>query len=645
MRRGLFIILLIAALLAACRRSNPDAAALLARADSLLNPPPSPSASQTPPAGGPQGAVSCALHLLDSVQHQARTAWPKADRMRYEVLLAEAMNKGYVPFTTDSVLKQVVRYYDRHGSNDERLKAHYLLGCAYRDMGEAPIAILTWEDAITTADTTSADCDYHTLCAVYSQLSVAYHEKLLFSREISCLHSASAYSLLEGDTLYSIDVQRRVGSCYYLLHNYDSAEYYFHKSQALYHEHHYHQEGLLSSMPLINLYLELGRLEDAKSLMGKYESEFEEFDENHELPPHRRHYYCYKGQFYEQLGLLDSAAFFYRKAEYPGMNHSSYDPMYAGLLRVFQMKGQADSIAKYAQLYCAANDSSIAVTDRELTAQAAANYNYTRSQREALSQRERASKFAIALTIFGAALFVAVIIIGMIIRRNHERKKRQNIEIARLRKELKTTQAEYALQVRAFTQMETLHKTSMELLRQDIIRLSAENQEDRQKLEEAQTALKTMSLEFEKNSLALKEDIEKKKLKIETLEHQISKFNVGEITCDFEDDIIVKHIRKLVKARDTMLKRDFLKLREAGEIYFPLLMDELNNNKNITQRAIQACLLLLICDRVEDIACLMGVKASRVTNLKGDISVALFGKKDSRSLLQKMATHYGTPIP
>ena len=98
-------------LMAPCRRSNPEAAALLARADPLLNPPPSTAASQTPPAGGPQGA----LHLLDSVQHQARTAWPKADRMRYELTLAEAMNKAYKDFTTDSVLKQAVRYYDHHG--------------------------------------------------------------------------------------------------------------------------------------------------------------------------------------------------------------------------------------------------------------------------------------------------------------------------------------------------------------------------------------------------------------------------------------------------------------------------------------------------------------------------------------------------
>ena len=226
MRRSLIFIapFIVVLMLIACRRSNPEAAALLARADSLLNPPPSTSGSQTPPAGGPQGG----LHLLDSVQHQARTAWPKADRMRYEVLLAEAMNKSYKPFTTDSVLKQVVRYYDRHGSSNfwsserliswlrdgrvvtkvsaanQRLKAHYLLGCAYRDMGEAPAAINAWQEAVDCADTLRTDCDYNTLYRVYGQMADAFHNQLLFSDEITTLQKAIHYAHLAKDTLNNL---------------------------------------------------------------------------------------------------------------------------------------------------------------------------------------------------------------------------------------------------------------------------------------------------------------------------------------------------------------------------------------------------------------------------------------------------------
>ena len=48
------------------------------------------------------------------------------------------MNKNYVPFSTDSVMQEVADYYDHHGPPNERMEAHYLLGCVYRDMGEAP---------------------------------------------------------------------------------------------------------------------------------------------------------------------------------------------------------------------------------------------------------------------------------------------------------------------------------------------------------------------------------------------------------------------------------------------------------------------------------------------------------------------------
>ena len=70
--------------------------------------------------------------------------------MRYELLLAEAQNKLCHSFTTDSVLREVVRYYDRHGSANDRLRSRYVLGCAYRDLHEAPRALECYQDAIAT---------------------------------------------------------------------------------------------------------------------------------------------------------------------------------------------------------------------------------------------------------------------------------------------------------------------------------------------------------------------------------------------------------------------------------------------------------------------------------------------------------------
>ena len=66
----------------------------------------------------------------------------EAREMRLLMEQADSMNRNYVPFTTDTVARRVAGWYDRHGTANERVRAHYLLGCAYRDMGEAPQAAL-----------------------------------------------------------------------------------------------------------------------------------------------------------------------------------------------------------------------------------------------------------------------------------------------------------------------------------------------------------------------------------------------------------------------------------------------------------------------------------------------------------------------
>ena len=98
----------------------------------------------------------------------------RSDRMYLELLRAKAMNKASVPFTSDSVMRRVARYYDRHGSPNQRLLAHYLLGCVYRDLRSAPRALEEYQRAVSQADTTRADCDLPTLMRVHSQMSKLY---------------------------------------------------------------------------------------------------------------------------------------------------------------------------------------------------------------------------------------------------------------------------------------------------------------------------------------------------------------------------------------------------------------------------------------------------------------------------------------
>ena len=348
-----------------------------------------------------------ALQILDSLG-QYESEFSRHFRMQYQLHRQNAVNKTSDKFTSDSLCQVLVSYFDRHGTVNERVLAHYLLGRAYTDMGEAPQAINTYQDAISAADTTVTDFNFFTMRCVYAQMADLYHYQLLLTNEIEARKKASHYAFRANRPKWGIYNQALSAGAYILLNKKDSAEIILKSTLEQYREHGYTQRALRYSKTLMYLYTEPPqRLAEAKALMDEFEAESELFNEHHELPPSQHQYYYYKGKYYEGINNLDSAEFFYRKIYRPGMPYVSQDPMYRGLLSVFTKRHQADSIAKYARLYCMANDSSIALKDRETVAQMTATYNYNRLQKEAHKNEVKAYKTLLGLIM--RLLLIAVL--------------------------------------------------------------------------------------------------------------------------------------------------------------------------------------------------------------------------------------------
>ncbi len=53
-----------------------------------------------------------ALSILDGIKKR-KAEWPKSQRMQYELVYAQAQNKALVDFTTDSIVLEVAKYYDK----------------------------------------------------------------------------------------------------------------------------------------------------------------------------------------------------------------------------------------------------------------------------------------------------------------------------------------------------------------------------------------------------------------------------------------------------------------------------------------------------------------------------------------------------
>ena len=124
-------------------------------------------------------------------------------RMRAELDSINQCNRNDQPFTAADV-QPYVDFFDDHGTPNDRLLAHYLLGRAYHDHGEAPMALQCYQDALDCADTLSTDCDYAQLARVYSQMAQIFYEQGLFREQLNHDKLSVKYAWIGKDTLAAL---------------------------------------------------------------------------------------------------------------------------------------------------------------------------------------------------------------------------------------------------------------------------------------------------------------------------------------------------------------------------------------------------------------------------------------------------------
>ena len=297
-------------------------------------------------------------------------------RMRYQLLRHQAMNKAFVPFTSDSLMLDVADYYDRHGTPNDRMLAHYLLGCVYRDMKDAPKAMDCFLDATEFADTTVSNCDYSILATIYAQMSDIFHKQCLPYDEIQALRKYIQCIWKTGNHKQSIIAQGYLVNPYYLLGEKDTVlqiiNTNYNELKSLGHS----KEAARTLGTAIYIYTERKKLEKARQLISIYEKESELFDAEGNIAKGRESYYWIKGFYELAVGHVDTAEFLFKKAASNG-NASDISNAYKGLLAVYQHKHIIDSVLHYSQLNESTLDSLHNQIQTEAIHQMSSLYDYT----------------------------------------------------------------------------------------------------------------------------------------------------------------------------------------------------------------------------------------------------------------------------
>ena len=374
MKEKVIFLLLIIMLLASCagNRKYDD---LMQRADSIMN--------------VNDDSAKVAIRMLDGIKSQL-PEFSQSQKMRYELLRHKAMNKACITFTSDSVMKKVVDYYDNHGSANERMLANYVLGCVYRDMYEAPMALEYYNKATEQADTTAADCDYGTLYRVYSQMGFLFSKQYLPYQLLDAFGKAVKYAYLAKDTLNAIINYQNRENAYSYLGNKDSVIAINLQAAKLFKKHGNDYAAAIAFGCNYNYYIEKKDSINAKKAFEAYNSTGYEGNSNYEDA--KAYVLCLKGTYYMFTGQLDSACYILQQSLKFCKSFSNKAATTKALAHYYAKVNQPSLAMKYALQSSEYNDSDLIEARKTQLQQVQAMYDYGRNQEIARMAEQKAKR-------------------------------------------------------------------------------------------------------------------------------------------------------------------------------------------------------------------------------------------------------------
>lgn len=334
-------------------------------------------------------SAQIAIKMLDALKPEW-SKFTKAQRMRYDLLYHKAMNKAYIDFTSDSTMLAVVDYYEHHGTANDKMLAYYILGCVYRDMHEAPMALEYYNKATEQADTTAQDCDYATLCRVYSQMGVLFSKQYLPYQELFSFEKATHYAYKAHDTLNAIRYYYNKTGAYTYLDNEDSAIIVNTRAAELFRKHGYDRAADIAFGCNYVYYLKRNNIDKAKKAFEAYNRANFVGNQNYEDS------YAFllyeKGLFFLQTNQLDSA--YYKLNESLKFSKSfSNKAITTKTLAQYYLKSNNPILAaKYAMKSTEYNDSDLVRVRKTQLHQLQAMYDYSRNKRLAMVAEQKSEK-------------------------------------------------------------------------------------------------------------------------------------------------------------------------------------------------------------------------------------------------------------
>lgn len=347
----------------------------------------------------PDSAIAC----LDSIDASLQEL-TEEERMYCHMLRIKAEDKLYIPYTSDSLINRIVRFYEQQGDDRRLAEALYYKAGVYRDCNEPSRAIRTYLSAAEVG------CNHDTLNGrIYGQLAALYAYQKAYHESMKALRQALVYNIKCDDYLGIAYSWRDIARIFDRQYSPDSAEVYYSKAYNLMKEKGFTRPayGVLSEWA--DFSYAQGRHNTAKAFAYKILGDH--FDELAALV---------LAKYYWQKNNLDSALFY--SVEALQTNDIYHRRTAYGILKEIALsQGKQEDAHRYARCYRKVSDSISRMTRTEATVR----INHEAEKLDLLSHMKRLRHILVLALIL---LMAGIIYMG---RNTHIFHKKQ-----RLNKEL-----------------------------------------------------------------------------------------------------------------------------------------------------------------------------------------------------------------
>ena len=516
-----------------------------------------------------------------------------SEKMRRDLDALQEKNLADSLLTDSTLAMTLADYFDSHGTQAERLEAHYLLARTWTDLGQAPRALDAFHTAAEQADTTRLDSlSCHWLSRIYGQMAeLLYRNQLPYNALIACKH-AYRYAKLIHEDLVAINYRAHEFMCYYHLNQLDSALIIAKTTRDAYLELGDTLSGNTNAGALA--YLIMTQQNDyvkARELLTLYEHHSHLSEEAIMNREDWKLLYVYKGHLYLGLNIPDSAIHYFSKAVKVSSSANIRGQGYEGLAKTYAKIGIPDSVQKYAMLNTITNDSVFRLSTSSALLSVHHLYDYDRFREEAERKTAEAEKTKrnLQLSVLAFLLLCSMTAIVIVRLRDKNRLMRHRMN------------AKYVSDILRFNAL----KSEFNVLRNKSV-------VDNKRLTQLQE-----SLAFLRKSISTaNNDIDLDSWSVEENLNKTPAFRKVSVTA----------------ARGERLKDcDWIELRQAVNVYLPGFIDKLSElNPQLSLLETQICILSKLKFTPTEIGILIGKTSSALANSR-------------RRLLKKLYDIEGSP--